>query len=307
MVLLHCSQGNAGSLGGCEATHATRRPYVVVVIAPCGQHPPCMGRTTEDGLVQTRIAQPPDEALDEPVLMRLARRDGVPVHIVLLAPPEDRHARRFGAVMPPCGRSLRPAHHEQRSSADSHDCLQFTNDTSTRQRRVGDQRQTLAAEIIDDGQDPEAPPIAEGRSNASCPVYAITQLNSFRENMLLESDFRPSSSSGGQQVCRAHRGKPAVLGRLSSAGERASIDRWRRGWDSNPRYRCRYSGFRDRPDRPLWHPSGPGRCVHDQGPARNGAAAGKQDAPKRSDHAMRLGADPRSAFSSSSAPITVFL
>ena len=27
----------------------------------------------------------------------------------------------------------------------------------------------------------------------------------------------------------------------------------RRGWDSNPRYSCPYSGFRDRPIQPLWH------------------------------------------------------
>ena len=27
----------------------------------------------------------------------------------------------------------------------------------------------------------------------------------------------------------------------------------RRGRDSNPRYGCPYNGFRDRPDRPLWH------------------------------------------------------
>jgi hypothetical protein len=31
---------------------------------------------------------------------------------------------------------------------------------------------------------------------------------------------------------------------------------WRRGWDSNPRYACTHNGFRDRPDRPLWHLSG---------------------------------------------------
>src|SRR5713101_5232096 len=29
--------------------------------------------------------------------------------------------------------------------------------------------------------------------------------------------------------------------------------KWRRGWDSNPRYACTHNGFRDRPDRPLWH------------------------------------------------------
>jgi hypothetical protein len=32
--------------------------------------------------------------------------------------------------------------------------------------------------------------------------------------------------------------------------------KWRRGWDSNPRYACTHNGFRDRPDRPLWHLSG---------------------------------------------------
>ena len=28
---------------------------------------------------------------------------------------------------------------------------------------------------------------------------------------------------------------------------------WRRGWDSNPRCARAHNGFRDRPDRPLWH------------------------------------------------------
>src|SRR5207249_78043 len=32
---------------------------------------------------------------------------------------------------------------------------------------------------------------------------------------------------------------------------------WRRGWDSNPRYACAYSGFRDRHVQPLRHLSGP--------------------------------------------------
>src|SRR5258706_8305981 len=36
---------------------------------------------------------------------------------------------------------------------------------------------------------------------------------------------------------------------VSSAG-------WRRGWDSNPRYACAYSGFRDRHVQPLRHLSG---------------------------------------------------
>jgi hypothetical protein len=30
---------------------------------------------------------------------------------------------------------------------------------------------------------------------------------------------------------------------------------WRRGWDSNPRYPCGYTGFQDRGNQPLCHPS----------------------------------------------------
>ena len=44
---------------------------------------------------------------------------------------------------------------------------------------------------------------------------------------------------------------------LSTKVERDSLFRnslrWRRGWDSNPRYARTHNGFRDRPDRPLWH------------------------------------------------------
>ena len=41
----------------------------------------------------------------------------------------------------------------------------------------------------------------------------------------------------------------------ATPGVRSSVLKWRRGWDSNPRYACTHNGFRDRPDRPLWHPS----------------------------------------------------
>ena len=48
----------------------------------------------------------------------------------------------------------------------------------------------------------------------------------------------------------------------ATSGVRSSVLKWRRGWDSNPRYPCGHNGFRDRPDRPLWHLSAarkPGR------------------------------------------------
>jgi predicted nucleic acid-binding protein len=33
------------------------------------------------------------------------------------------------------------------------------------------------------------------------------------------------------------------------------VCRWRKGWDSNPRYPCRHAGFQDRCLKPLGHPS----------------------------------------------------
>jgi hypothetical protein len=34
-------------------------------------------------------------------------------------------------------------------------------------------------------------------------------------------------------------------------------NKWRKGWDSNPRYPCRHAGFQDRCLKPLGHPSKP--------------------------------------------------
>jgi site-specific DNA recombinase len=41
---------------------------------------------------------------------------------------------------------------------------------------------------------------------------------------------------------------------------RSSVPNWRRGRDSNPRNACTFNGFRDRPDRPLWHLSSDARA-----------------------------------------------
>ena len=37
---------------------------------------------------------------------------------------------------------------------------------------------------------------------------------------------------------------------------RNSVPRWRKGWDSNPRWTCAHDGFQDRCLKPLGHPSG---------------------------------------------------
>ena len=41
----------------------------------------------------------------------------------------------------------------------------------------------------------------------------------------------------------------------ATGGVRSSVLDWRKGWDSNPRYPCRYAGFQDRCLKPLGHPS----------------------------------------------------
>ena len=45
----------------------------------------------------------------------------------------------------------------------------------------------------------------------------------------------------------------AKTGKISQLNQ--YVINWRRGWDSNPRYSREYNGFRDRPVRPLRHPS----------------------------------------------------
>jgi len=58
----------------------------VVVGSPYFDDPPRRGQAAEQVLVQTLVAEPAVEALDEPVLLRLARRDVVPSDATFLLP-----------------------------------------------------------------------------------------------------------------------------------------------------------------------------------------------------------------------------
>ncbi len=70
--------------------------------------------------------------------------------------------------------------------------------------------------------------------------------------------------------------------------------KWRRGWDSNPRYACTHNGFRDRPDRPLRHPSagggvawprlGVGRSIAEPGATHKGRMGWMRHLPKPGAH-----------------------
>ena len=67
----------------------------------------------------------------------------MPVDAGLLAPSEHRHTGQFRAVVADNG--LGP-------SALGHDRCEFPRHTQTGQRRVHDQRQAFAAEVVHDGK-----------------------------------------------------------------------------------------------------------------------------------------------------------
>src|SRR6266576_5157736 len=62
----------------------------------------------------------------------------------------------------------------------------------------------------------------------------------------------PGSKSDLLRTLAAISGAKSAIG-----GVRSSVLDWRKGWDSNPRYPCRYAGFQDRCLKPLGHPSKP--------------------------------------------------
>jgi hypothetical protein len=71
---------------------------VVVIITPDRQLPAGIGKAVEQFLVEEFVAQRAIEALDEPVLLGLARIDVVPLDPVLAGPFQDRPTGKFGSV-----------------------------------------------------------------------------------------------------------------------------------------------------------------------------------------------------------------
>ena len=137
-----------GSIGGRQPANTAMRAHMVVVVSPEPQHRAGMAERHEQRLVEAFVAQTTVEALDVAVLLRLARRDVVPLDRSLLRPSQDRQAGQLGAVV---------ADHRMRLPPDAHQAGQFPRHPSTRQRRIGHQRQALASVVIDYAQDTEAP------------------------------------------------------------------------------------------------------------------------------------------------------
>ena len=79
----------------------------------------------------------------------------------------------------------------------------------------------------------------------------------------------------GGRLCRVR------LGSEADASALLRMEGWRRGWDSNPRYACTYNGFRDRPDRPLWHLSAKGTADQSGADHTRGAASCNRSPDRR--------------------------
>ena len=83
--------------------------------------------------------------------------------------------------------------------------------------------------------------------------------------MPIPGSRRVGTVSAGRPGARKPRSS-AVFWELCREGTKVET-RWRREWDSNPRYARAYNGFRDRPVRPLRHPSGDHGCRRPSGAA----------------------------------------
>ena len=81
--------GACCELRRCEPAKARVRSLGVVVDPPCFDDLTRLRKIAEQMLVETLIAQPAIEALDEAVLGRLAGRDVVPFHAPFFLPAQD--------------------------------------------------------------------------------------------------------------------------------------------------------------------------------------------------------------------------
>jgi hypothetical protein len=75
------------------------RPDLVVIAPPALEQASGVSEVVEDLLVQQLVPQPADEALDEGVLLGLARRDVVPVEAGAVGPRQDGARGELRAIV----------------------------------------------------------------------------------------------------------------------------------------------------------------------------------------------------------------
>ena len=87
-----------------------------------------MRKRAEQGFVEQFIAQASNERLDKGILNRLARRDVVPVHLVIVGPLQDGVRGQLGAVV---------AHDRLGLAAFSEEPIELASDPDAGDRGVG--------------------------------------------------------------------------------------------------------------------------------------------------------------------------
>jgi hypothetical protein len=85
--------------GGAQPAEPRVRPVVVVIGAPGFQHGAGVHERVEQGLIEQLVPQTADEGLGKGVLHWLARRDVVPLDLVVVGPPQDGIRGQLSAVV----------------------------------------------------------------------------------------------------------------------------------------------------------------------------------------------------------------
>lgn len=137
----------------CEVAAARVRPLDVVVGGPARELRAGMVQAEEQRFVQKLVAHAAVEALAEGVLHWFAWRDVMPADGLGLTPGEISVRGELLAVVEMIVRG-RPYH-------ASHERRQLADHSLAGDRRAGDREQTLARGMIDNIEDPEAPPAGE--------------------------------------------------------------------------------------------------------------------------------------------------
>ena len=112
---------------------------VVVIVSPEGQLPAGIVEAVENLLVQQIVAQAAIEWLDEGILLGLPRIELMPVHVVVVAPFQDRPAGELCPVITDNACEL---------AKDPDQRLQCPRNLCARDGCVGHEAQVLAAAII---------------------------------------------------------------------------------------------------------------------------------------------------------------
>ena len=135
-----------------EPVQARVWTLVVIVDPRLFNDPPSGSQAAKQMLVEALVSEPAVEALNEPVLLRFARRNGVPQHRSFLLPTQYRMRFQIRAVV---------AHdHGRTTTALDHE-VRFADDLDPGQRCVDDQPQALSGEAIHDRQNAKPAPVVQ--------------------------------------------------------------------------------------------------------------------------------------------------